>query len=145
MSKKRRFIQKMAQLLPTQPFDDAEEAWFWYAKCQRLRNAGVKPKDIGQITGRPCDPDDLYRAVSWLQGQGRIGVAHVGVLGRFGFEDRPPDPRCRQEERAARLWDEALDRLTTVLRKKGIVRNPVDAHPQTCGVPHATGRGSRRI
>jgi len=42
-------------------------------------------------------------------------------LGTYGLYERPPDPRCRKEQNAFHLWDEALDRLTTVLRQKGIV------------------------
>jgi hypothetical protein len=39
----------------------------------------------------------------------------------FGRRLAPPDPRCREEAQAAFLWDEALDRLTTPWREKGIV------------------------
>lgn len=52
-----------------------------------------------------------------------IGREHLAALGRYGWRERPPDPRRREEERPARLWDEALDRLSTVLRKKGIVES----------------------
>jgi hypothetical protein len=37
------------------------------------------------------------------------------------MSDCAPDSRVREQQRAFRFWDEALDRLTTVLRKKGIV------------------------
>jgi hypothetical protein len=57
-----------------------------------------------------------------LKRVGRLGVRHLAVLGHFGVLGRPPDPRCREEEEeAARLWEQAIDRLTTVLRAKGIV------------------------
>ena len=52
---------------------------------------------------------------------GLINSQHLAILGIFGLQERPPDPRRRDQQRAFRLWDEALDRLTTVLRQKGIV------------------------
>jgi hypothetical protein len=43
------------------------------------------------------------------------------VLDRHGRRLSPPDARVPEEERDAALWAEALDRLTTPLRRKGIV------------------------
>lgn len=120
----KKYVRKPLPVYPVIPFNDAEEAWFWYVRCQRLRDIGATLRDRTGTSARPCDPDDLYRAVITLARTGRISRTHLGVLGRFGIEDRPPDPRCAEEMGAARLWDEALDRLTTVLRQKGIVRLP---------------------
>lgn len=120
----KKYVQKPLPVYPVTPFNNAEEAWFWYVRCQRLRDMGATLRDRTVTSARPCDPDDLYRAVITLARTGRIGRSHLGVLRRFGIEDRPPDPRCSEEQGAARLWDEALDRLTTVLRQKGIVRLP---------------------
>jgi hypothetical protein len=103
------------------PFADAAEAWFWFVRCHRVRRAGARLADGPVQTIRPCDPDDIYRAVSGLARIGRIGHEHLHVLAHFGLREAPPDPRCPGERRAARLWDESLDRLTTVLRQKAIV------------------------
>lgn len=119
-SRRPRYAPRTTPELPTLPFISSEEAWFWYARCQQLRLRGARIKDGGSIA-RPCDPDDLARAVLELKRRRRISHEHVGVLARYGILERPPDPRRREEERAARLWDEGLDRLTTVLKKKGIV------------------------
>lgn len=70
---------------------------------------------------RPCDPDDIYKAATRLQRDGRIGAQHLNALAKYGLAERSPDPRYRDEILAARLWTEAMDRLTTVLRRKGIV------------------------
>lgn len=141
----RKYVWKPLPVYPVTPFNDAEEAWFWYVRCQRLRDAGANWRDRAVTSARPCDPDDLYRAVVSLARNGRIGASHLGVLGRFGIENRPPDPRCPEEEGAARLWDEALDRLTTVLRQKGIVRPPAPtgtgpADPDDADRPVAAAR-----
>ena len=106
--------------LPLAPFASAEEAWFWFVRCQQVRRDGARFCDGGNVQ-RPCDPDDIYVAAMALQRRGFLKVSHLTVLGRFGLLGHPPDVRCHDEHNAARLWDEALDRLSTVLRKKGII------------------------
>ena len=103
------------------PFIDAEEAWFWFMRSQRARAEGGQFRGGSGGTVRPCDPDDLYRAVMDLARRRLIGRDHLKVLARFGYNDCPPDPRIGDQARAHSLWNEALDRLTTVLKSKGII------------------------
>ncbi len=103
------------------PFIDAEEAWFWFMHSQRARIEGGCFRGAGGGPVRPCEPDDLYRAVMDLARRRVIGREHLKVLARFGFDDCPPDPRLDDQARAHSLWREALDRLTTVLAGKGII------------------------
>ncbi len=102
-------------------FYGVEEAWFWFARCQRLRREGARFSGSVRRFERPCDPDDIYKAAMGLYRSGTLKRGHLQVLARFGVLDRPPDPRRGEELAAARLWDEALDRLTLPLRAKGIV------------------------
>jgi len=112
---------------PTVPFRDAEEAWFWFAHCQLLRNAGARFDRMSGQTQRPCDPDDIYRAATALRRRGRIGPRHIAVLARFGAALRVPDERLPSERHAASLWEQAMDALTTTLRSKGIIE-PIETH-----------------
>ncbi|WP_142849980.1 hypothetical protein [Telmatospirillum sp. J64-1] len=121
MSQERRFPPRFSDR-PAEPFASAEEAWLWYARCQIARLEGARyTADAGNV-GRPCEPDDIYRAVDGLYRRNMLDRGHLGVLGRFGSRQSPPDPWAGDEETAARLWGEALDRLATVLRGKGIVQ-----------------------
>ncbi len=116
-----RYTQKKQSQAPSIPFFDAEEAWFWFMRSQRARLEGAKMRSGEADVVRPCDPDDLYRAVMALVSKRVLGRYHLKVLASFGINECAPDPRVREQYRASCLWDEALDRLTTVLRKKGIV------------------------
>ncbi len=116
-----RYTPRPSYELACVPFISAEEAWFWFIRCLRARRDGARFLDGPDGAVRPCEPDDLYRAVMWLFRRRRIGEEHLKVLEYFGLREAPPDPRCREEEISARLWDMALDRLTTVLKGKGIV------------------------
>ena len=93
----------------------------WYMRCQRARAEGARFKSASGGPVRPCDPDDLYRAVMALARRRLIGRHHLKVLAVFGFRECPPDPRLGEQVRAHGLWLEALDRLATVLKSKGIV------------------------
>lgn len=117
---RRRYVPRGQKEGIVTPFQSAEEAWFWFVRCQRAREQGRRFSD-GSTLIRPCDPDDIYRIALRLSRRGPLALSHLRVLADFGFMDRPPDARVRSEERQARLWDEALDRLTTVFREKGIV------------------------
>ncbi len=106
---------------PAEPFMTAEEAWLWFARCQMARIEGVRfTADQGDV-GRPCDPDDIYRAVLFLRRDQVLGERHIAVLGRFGCRLSPPDPWAGDTSAEAADWSEALDRLTPILRRKGIV------------------------
>jgi hypothetical protein len=116
-----RYTHKKISQAPTFPFLDAQEAWFWFMRSQRARLEGAKMRSDEADVVRPCDPDDVYCSVMELVRARILGRHHLKVLASFGFSECAPDPRLREQERAARFWNEALDRMTTILRKKGIV------------------------
>jgi DNA-binding response OmpR family regulator len=127
---KQRFIRKPIPKKRVILFIDAEEAWFWFIRSERARLDGARlSKDASNDT-RPCDPDDLYRVVMALHRRKRLRDDHLKVLAHYGWRECPPDQRVREDEHALNLWREALDRLTTVLKAKGIVRHddPVSIH-----------------
>ena len=104
------------------PFASAEEAWFWFVRCQCIRREGGRFARASTASlERPCDPDDIYRAAIRLVNENVLHRQHLTVLGTFGLLGRPPDPRHDDEDSAARLWQEALEGLAGVLRSKHII------------------------
>ena len=110
----------MREILPT-PFASAEEAWFWYVRCQKIRRDGARLETGSGGWHRPCDPDDIYRALLALRRAGALADGHWRALARFGALERPPDARVEEERVFVAPWDEALERLAAPLRRKGIV------------------------
>jgi hypothetical protein len=102
-------------------FATAQEAWFWGMQCFAAQAAGARFRADQSLLARPCEPNDLLVSVERLARRGRLRAAHIRTLFAFGRRLAPPDPRCREETQAAQLWDEALDRLTTPWREKGIL------------------------
>jgi len=106
---------------PTLPFAKVEDVWFWYIRCQKARDAGARFVAGMNEVVRPCDPDDVYRIARGLWQQGTLKLHHLQVLFEYGRRETSPDPRCEEESWAHRYWDEALDRMATPLKEKGIV------------------------
>lgn len=119
--KRRKFSYSGRLDRATAPFASAAEAWFWGVQCFMARAEGARFRADLAETARPCEPDDLLVAVERLARRGSIGAAHVRILFDFGRRLAPPDARHPAEQRAARLWDEALDRLAGPWREKGII------------------------
>ncbi len=117
--KRERFVVKLSDH-PGEPFLSAEEAWLWFSRCQLARLNGER-FSAGHGTARPCDPDDVYRAVDGLYRRRLLLKRHMEVLARFGTRLAPPDPWQGDEREQASLWDEAMDVLSPVLKTKGIV------------------------
>jgi len=110
----------------TVPFVNAEEAWFWFIRSERARMEGARLSRDGSNETRPCEPDDVYRIVMGLRRASKLRDDHLRVLMQFGWRECPPDPRVHEQEHPLRLWNESLDRLTTVLKAKGIVHHDDD-------------------
>jgi hypothetical protein len=100
-------------------FESAEEAWFWY--CKYENKSPYKMKNSNRVIIRPCVVDDIYLAVSKLYLAKKISERHLKTLIKYGRLFCPPDARVREEEMEALWWDDAMDKLETILRKKGIV------------------------
>ncbi|MBD5398134.1 hypothetical protein HDR60_01345 [bacterium] len=101
-------------------FECAEDAWFWYCKYEK-RNP-YKSNNSNKVIVRPCMLDDIYLSVVKLYLAKKISERHLKTLIKYGRLQCPPDSRIKDEEMEALWWDDAIDKLETVLRKKGIVR-----------------------
>jgi hypothetical protein len=101
-------------------FSCAEEAWFWY--CRYENHTPYKANNSNDVITRPCVVDDIYVSVAKLYLARKIGERHVRTLVRYGRAQVPPDPRIADQEEEAVWWDDAIDKLETVLAKKGIVK-----------------------
>lgn len=123
MSRRKRSRQPTACIEPVEPFADSEQAWFWFARCQRLRHEGARFERSTGSVRRPCDPDDIYRVVARLYRGKRLRKHHVAVLVRYGELERAPDPRVPAEQVPDRAWRDAHDRIGPVLEAKGIVES----------------------
>jgi hypothetical protein len=105
----------------TEPFRDAEQAWFWTMSALAARRDGARFTANQRKIGRPCEPDDVVKCLDQLYRRRRIDLVHARILRIWGERQMAPNPSHPRERCDARLWREALERLEWLLRVKGIV------------------------
>lgn len=125
MGSDERYSPKPQADIQTFPFENSEEAWFWFITAQQAREDGARFIQGEALLPRPCEPIDILKVLDRLYRQRRLLMDHVLVLRHYGRRQLPPDPDRVKEMRACKLWHEAMDRLAPVLIRKGIVRNNV--------------------
>ena len=50
----------------TVPFDNVEEAWFWFIAAQAARNDGARFVAGAGLQIRPCEPIDILKVLDGL-------------------------------------------------------------------------------
>lgn len=101
-------------------FESAEEAWFWY--CKYEKKTPYKSNNSNSVVVRPCGVDDIYLSVLKLYFAKKISERHLKTLVKYGRMFCAPDYRILEEQDEALWWDDAMDKLETVLLNEKIVR-----------------------
>jgi len=122
MSVSRKIVLTPLQDQAMVPFDNGEEAWMWFSRCQITRHGGARYTQGLAEFPRGCDPDDVYRLVMGLYQKKALVPDHLRVLGSYGYRLTPPNPFDRAEEKDVALWEEALDKLFGELKEKGLAQ-----------------------
>jgi hypothetical protein len=102
------------------PFPSAEQAWFWTMSALAARHAGAGAP-LACHRPRPCDPDDVIRALDRLYRMRRIDLVHARILRIWGERGCAPSALHPGQASDARIWREAMQRLDAKLRALGIV------------------------
>jgi hypothetical protein len=108
-------------VLKATPFDNGEEAWFWFISAQQAKNEGARVvANMGKEI-RPCEPIDIFKILDRLYRNRVLTMHHFKVLRHYGRRGFAPDVDHLREQRAAHLWREAFMRLEPILVRKGII------------------------
>ena len=108
------------------PFIDAANAWWWTLDCPDAREENRR-ENSGLRIGRPCEPDDVVNALRRLE----LSPIHARTVIAWGKRRTEPP----EGSNARRFWDEAMARLTEVLRAKGIVQREPPREVETIRIP----------
>lgn len=106
----------------TMPFDNVEEAWFWFILAHEAKLAGARVRAGQGLVPRPCEPGDILRTVDQLYRKRRLLRDHLLVMAHYGRRQMAPEAERRREMRDHGLWHEALSILAPTLRDKGIIK-----------------------
>lgn len=100
-------------------FDSAEEAWFWYCRCEQMDSSRARHAIRQKI--RPCETSDIFIVLKRLFQKGALRPAHLKVLSKYGYAQVPPHPHFGDSLKICSLWQEALKFLGFSLKEKGII------------------------
>jgi hypothetical protein len=103
----------------TEPFPNAETAWFWCVETSEALHSGARLRaGMGRVS-RPCEPVDIQNVILRLARQQLLNDAHLRTLASYGQRQLRPAQDTNQSD--AHLWHQALNRMTPVLQRKGII------------------------
>ena len=100
----------------TQPFPDAESAWFWCVQTSEAIHSGARLQAGKATIPRPCEAVDIQTVVLRLARDKILNDAHVKALVTYG----PRQLRPTQKTYGI-LWQQAMERMTPILQHKGII------------------------
>ena len=104
-----------------EPFESTEEAWFWFIQAQQARNDGARIVAGSSMLKRPCEPVDILSILGRLHRNRVLQRDHLLVLRHYGRRGFAPDLYRVKEARACHLWCEAMEHLSVVFLRKGII------------------------
>ncbi len=122
MVSRMQYIPQIHRVSEAVPFENAQEAWFWFVQAQEAKNEGARFTAGLGLCQRPCEPLDILKILERLYRQRRLLMDHLKVLRHYGRRKMPPDPYRVKEARAYKIWSEALERLEPCFERKGIVK-----------------------
>ncbi len=102
-------------------FETVEALWFWFMAANEAMRSGARYSAGRGDKVRPCEPVDVIRIVERLYRSRMLKIDHLRVMRHYGLRKSAPDPYVAREARAAKIWDEAMDKLYPVLLRKKLV------------------------
>ena len=97
-------------------FQNAEQLWFWFLYSKSIQNGfGRNHNGIR----RPCEILDVETLITKLYLCGKLTNEQLAVMKKFGDKKRAPHQYIYSENRAAALWDSAMDVIDKAAHKNG--------------------------
>lgn len=106
-----------------EPFENAEEVWFWFCACLQARSDGLRSRTDYTGIQRPCEVGDIYKIIKRLKLNNQLSNRQLRVMYNWGGLHFPPyyDKRAKRSEIA--LWEAGIKSLEAVLIDKKIIIN----------------------
>ena len=112
--------QKQTEINLTEKFQNSEQLWFWFLYSKSVQNGFHR--NISSIK-RPCELLDIETLITKLYLCGKLTADQLEIMKKFGDKKRAPHQYIYSENRAAALWDSAMQTLGTAARKNGWIED----------------------
>jgi len=97
-------------------FQNSEQLWFWFLYSKSVQKGFIR--HYSSIK-RPCELLDVETMITKLYLSGKLSEEQLEIMKKFGDKKRAPHQYIYSENRAARLWGEAMKTLDNAARQKG--------------------------
>ena len=97
-------------------FQNAEQLWFWFLYSKSIQNGFHR--NCSSIR-RPCELLDVETLITKLYLCGKLSQEQLTVMKKFGDKKRSPHQYIYSENKAAALWNSAMETITEYARTKG--------------------------
>lgn len=104
-----------------EPFDNAEEVWFWFCNSLAARGDGFRSRSDYWGYQRVCEISDIQRIIKNMKMYGQITNRHLRVMSRWGELNTAPYYDRRAKSSEIRLWEEGIRNFEAWLKVKGIL------------------------
>lgn len=101
----------------TEKFQNAEQLWFWFLYSKSVQNSFVRNRN--SCTKRPCELIDVETLITKLYLSGQLTEEQLCVMKKFGDRRRAPHQYVWAENRAARLWNQAMTVIESAAKQRG--------------------------
>ena len=104
-----------------EPFDNAEEGWFWFCRSLDAGGDGLRPRSDYPGKCRSIEIGDVSRILKRMRARGEITNRCLRVMSKWGMLGTPPyyDGRAKRSE--IRLWEYGIGIFGFYLENKGIL------------------------
>lgn len=106
---------KQIDLNLTEKFQSAEQLWFWFLYSKSIQNGFHQPHSSIR---RPCELLDVETLITKLYLCGKLSKEQLDVMKKFGDKKRCPHQYIYSENKAAALWNSAMETLTEYAKNK---------------------------
>ncbi len=99
-----------------EPFESAEEVWFWFCNSILARGDGLRSKSDYWGKPRCCEISDIYRIIKIMKRRGHMSNRHLRVMAKWGNKRLSPwdDKYAKRSE--VRLWEEGIYNFEVYLK-----------------------------
>ena len=96
-------------------FQNAEQLWFWFLYSKSVQNGFNHNRSSLK---RPCELLDVEMLITKLYLCGKLNDEQLSIMKKFGDKRRAPHQYIYSENKAAAVWQSAMDVLTEYAHKK---------------------------
>ena len=104
----------------SEKFQNAEQLWFWFLYSKSVQNGFMRKYST---TRRPCEVLDVETMITKLYLAGKLTTEQLSVMKKFGDKKRAPHQYIYSENRAAGLWNSAMEILDSAAKQKGWIED----------------------